>query len=944
MSKVPEIQNWKDAYTDAPTLKSNLLLGSLQLLFRLFFHPSAWRNYVFRIDSHLQPHFCLIELGSEQRRHPALRRLLIGLIFIPVLTGLLGGLILLILGEPIPSIAVGIATGIIGGIAFGIAFSTVCSLAGGLAGGAAAGITASVAIGMVGDVIVDLVGSAALGVVEIASDILPVGVVGSVTFGVIIGISGGVIISTTRQKAATSLARQIGSIVIGALFVAATYGIALGIAFGLISGATSGATLIVATGATVMATLSMAAAIAGRLRSHSLGRGVAVGIAFSTVVVATFIIAFGIVVGLKNNVISGVILGAAGGVGLGAWITAFFAFSYAVTERIAGPSAGATAGVLGAGGVFILWWIAIGGHAFWLILLLCLACIVLGLTQAWWRPVALYPLTAAWNLILYQADERRTGDGFNQLRRHSVFWDEHQRLPLFGLDEHLVLIMERNRGEGKAAMTYVATTHQRWAAIAAQIELDARSLETCQDVSDIRQVHRELPASELAGPASALLRSFSRISQDVDAALNQESRYNQRLSLSAVEDRLDSLLRELTRSSERYAIRFRPIADYWRQIISTYVHKLTEQVEVRQEIRNPYVIGVPLTAQQEVFVGRVDVSARIEELLREQIGAPLLLYGQRRTGKTSLLNNLGRLLPSAMVPLFVDLQGPASRASDHTGFLYNIARNLISSAQKQRGLFLPALTREELTVDPFTCFDEWLDEVELQLGQNSALLALDEFEALEYAFSRGYFDEQAVLGMLRYLIQHRPRFKVLLAGSHTLDEFQRWASYLINVQVIDISYLQEEEAYQLITRPINDFALHYDTEAAQRVMELTHCHPFLIQLLCSEIVALKNEQEPSQRRRASLTDVETAVPEALKRGRFYFADIEQNQMDSNGRILLHYLAAHGEGTSVSQETLTHKFPNRLDTTLNSLLRREILEKTDESYRFQIELIRRWFVQ
>ncbi|MEQ9624931.1 MAG: hypothetical protein RLO37_23710 [Coleofasciculus chthonoplastes F1-TOW-03] len=47
------------------------------------------------------------------------------------------------------------------------------------------------------------------------------------------------------------------------------------------------------------------------------------------------------------------------------------------------------------------------------------------------------------------------------------------------------------------------------------------------------------------------------------------------------------------------------------------------------------------------------------------------------------------------------------------------------------------------------------------------------------------------------MIQHRPRFKVLLAGSHTIEEFQRWASYLINVQVVPISYLNEPEARQL---------------------------------------------------------------------------------------------------------------------------------------------------
>ena len=95
------------------------------------------------------------------------------------------------------------------------------------------------------------------------------------------------------------------------------------------------------------------------------------------------------------------------------------------------------------------------------------------------------------------------------------------------------------------------------------------------------------------------------------AALHQESTYNQRLALSAIEDRLDGLLRELTRSSERYAVRFRAIAASWRQIVADYGHDLAAAVELRQEIDSPYVIGVPLTEQQEIFVGRTDISARM---------------------------------------------------------------------------------------------------------------------------------------------------------------------------------------------------------------------------------------------------------------------------------------------------------------------------------------------
>ena len=68
------------------------------------------------------------------------------------------------------------------------------------------------------------------------------------------------------------------------------------------------------------------------------------------------------------------------------------------------------------------------------------------------------------------------------------------------------------------------------------------------------------------------------------------------------------MLLELTRSSDRHAVRFHPIADRWREAVSSYRRELAETAEERQEIESPYVIGIPLTEQQELFVGRTDVS------------------------------------------------------------------------------------------------------------------------------------------------------------------------------------------------------------------------------------------------------------------------------------------------------------------------------------------------
>ena len=490
------------------------------------------------------------------------------------------------------------------------------------------------------------------------------------------------------------------------------------------------------------------------------------------------------------------------------------------------------------------------------------------------------------------------------------------------------------------------TNYRRSSDRLTKIKQDVQRLEICADVTAISNAHHSISIGELNSPVSALLSSFSRISEDVAAALNQNSSYNQRLALTAVAERLNGLIGELTRSGDKYAVSFRPIAYSWYEIVTAYVRELAEVVELRQEIDNPYIIGVPLTEQHEIFVKPVDlsgtyISTRIEQLLLDRRRPPLLLYGQRRMGKTSLLNNLGRLLPNSIIPMFVDLQGPVSSASNYAGFLYNIARSMANSSQRQSGFTLPSLDRETLQDDPFTRFDEWLDEVEEALQQNIALLAFDEFEALDNAITKGRFDEEDVLGMLRHLIQHRPRFKVLLAGSHTIEEFQRWASYLINVQVVHISYLKQPEARQLIEQPVKDFTLRYEPNAVDRVLQLTRCHPFLIQLLCAEIIALKNEQDPSIRRLATLADVEAAIPEALSVGSFFFADIQSNQADAAGLAILQFLAAQGEGATVSRLTILQHFPDKSDA-INLLLQRELIEEVSEGYRFQVELIRRWF--
>lgn len=907
------------AYTDSPAQHPNLVWGLGQLLVWFFFHPTAWRNFLSRVAPHLGPDCTLGQL-IPLRHHVAVRRLLLQIyLLVPLLIGLSVSLILWLKGGSLEVI--------MGTTAYVVGLSVTLNLIISLVVSVAAGMICCLTMGL------------ATGPLPL---LMPYELTSPVAISIAIVLVGGIASLLTDQQPQTAPSRQVAGVLIGLLVgVVAIGGVRQGLT--ILGSVSIGLSDTLAYYFSRSAVVGLSFGLAWGWRQgwrRGLGGGLVVAIGYLMAVYGwsdqfreLLLPPYGLI--LLQGLASGLLFGLSFGV--------TFVLPYILASHIAGPWAGVGAGVLGSAGRHVVR----NQIPFWPAWPLSLGGIILGLMALYWRSRLLFPLMGAWNLILFRLDSQHPDSSTCWLGYHSAFWDEFYPGQLPGLDEHLLLILQTKPAEGQAAFDYLRTSRHRWAAQAVQIELEARRLEACQTITELSQVHRQLVTGELVGPASAILHICQRISQDVEAALSQATSYNQRLALRSVDDRLHSFSRELTASSEPYAVRFHPLVRQWEQLVMAHLTALAETVEYNQEIDNPYIVGVPLTEQQDIFVGRTEIVSRIEQLLLDRRRPPLLLYGQRRMGKTSLLRNLGRLLPTRVVPLFVDGQRVAL-AANYGDFLHNLAREMMRSAKQQRGMTLPAVDSATIEQRPFSYFNEWLDEVEdgLTHEQDSvALLALDEFEALEQGVTKGRFDEQDLFSLLRHIIQHRPRFKVMLAGSHTLEEFQRWASYLINVQVIKIDYLAEAEARQLIEQPVTEFALRYEPVAVERVLQLTRGHPAMVQLLCYEIITLKNEQPTSQRRLVTLADVTAAIAAALDSGSFFFADVAHNQVEEAGRIILNFIASRGEAAVVDQAALTEvRLPDghQLGATLATLVNRDLLERVELGYRFQVELIRRWF--
>jgi hypothetical protein len=651
-----------------PRLSANPLIGSLQLVVWLFCRPSAWHGCLQQIDPNLPPHFCLAQLTNRHWENPLLRRLLLyGYVALPILAAFLVTSGLAASGR----LTLSAMTGVLFGFGTGLLLGTAVSAAAGMATSIVASLIFAITwSGM--SLLFDVVTTPTLGVMY-----------GLITAAVIY-----VLLNIEDQRQHTVLIRQIGSFVLSFFASLVVIALIIGVTALTIPVGEQGGLgnhvfgLIVAGITAILFGLSIG------WRTLSLRRG-------WTLALISFVVVFNIFGDVGNEygrIPSGILLISIYVIIFTLFYILLFSLAYVSVESVAGPRPAAIASALGTIAAHIAFGNLMGLYNISLNIAASLFLALLGLTALIWRPILIYPLEAALTTLLLRVAQGRKSGSARLLYLNPGFWDESQFLKLYGLDEHLVLQAERNAEEGQSAIEYVSRGRQRWAAQAAQIELDARRLETCDGVDAIAGLSDILMAGALIRPASDILSSFATFSQDTAAALAQVGLYNQRLGLSAVSLALHNLQRELIRSQEPLAERFQPIAAHWKHVIDERLHELATLTESRQEVQNPYIVGVPLTRRQAIFVGRADISVRIEELMRAQDYPPLLLYGQRRMGKTSLLYQLRWLLPNHILPLLIDLQGPPSLASDHAGFLYAIAKQMHSSAASQ-GLMLSELTR-----------------------------------------------------------------------------------------------------------------------------------------------------------------------------------------------------------------------------------------------------------
>jgi len=366
---------------------------------------------------------------------------------------------------------------------------------------------------------------------------------------------------------------------------------------------------------------------------------------------------------------------------------------------------------------------------------------------------------------------------------------------------------------------------------------------------------------------------------------------------------------------------------------------------------NPYIAGSAIRNQGSFF-GRHDILEWVEQELRNPGTNAVVLFGQRRIGKTSLLLHIQRILPeSDFVVTYFDLQDQAMRP------LGSVLADLSDAILDRVNLDIKLPDNKEYDETGRIFRTKFLPAIYEKIPEPKRfVILLDEFDVLDVAAEERLTDNAAaksLLPFLRRLIADETRLVfIFVAGRRPQDLSINFNQTFKTGLSQEVWVLDKESAITLIRRAEDNKTLSFTNQAVERILALTNGHPYLTQLICQRIWERAHRSKPNTTLAIDKGDVDASLPDALQAGGQALQWLWEG-LNPAERI---YAAALAEisldGKPITEDKviqILYEHASRLRTrevelAPRELIKRRILEEVNGGYRFAIELFRLWVKQ
>ncbi|MFQ5630036.1 MAG: hypothetical protein ACE5I1_14815 [bacterium] len=381
-------------------------------------------------------------------------------------------------------------------------------------------------------------------------------------------------------------------------------------------------------------------------------------------------------------------------------------------------------------------------------------------------------------------------------------------------------------------------------------------------------------------------------------------------------------------------------------------------------VSNPYIAGGVITTSKG-FYGREDILEYLSFVFNEGRRA-IILCGGRRAGKTSLCFQIqnGRL-GDRFLPVRISFEDVA--LTEHVADAFQNFMEMIAARFTKHGIQfdLRFYSPEDLRNDPYGIFKKFIEQALEKRAGKKILLMLDEYDIAYRQRAARKWDKR-IIQFWEHLVKSYPEIHFILVGTQTFylnppESIKRLLDSEGEKKELDV--LSENEAKRLIQEPAENI-LEYDDEIIHQILRLSGRHPFFTQVICQRIFDICKKQ---QQHNVTPAELKQAVSNFNNNPHNHMvkiwddfhigdditdetADEADKSLSLNQKIVAVLCHTLKDGNAfLSSDDLQKALQARevyvrrtkIDRVVEELVNRKFLESKENTFRFTIDLIRKW---
>lgn len=378
------------------------------------------------------------------------------------------------------------------------------------------------------------------------------------------------------------------------------------------------------------------------------------------------------------------------------------------------------------------------------------------------------------------------------------------------------------------------------------------------------------------------------------------------------------------------------------------------------QIEDPYSLG-PVERSGDL-VGRAEVLSKMVAEAGSRTVGSMLVFGQKRVGKTSVV----KTLESELLRRFPDdyavvyLEGGDYVQPDADATLRSLGVRLCNGLKRKRPELADIPTPE--FTDSLTALSEFVEQVAETAPSLRCLFILDEFDELPIAlYKRGPVGDGFFLTVRT--VAGKSGFGFCLVGGERMELILSAQGKALNrFQSVPLDYFDKAAHWRdfsdLVRRPVAPH-LEYSDDAIDNLYEISAGNPFFTKQVCRSLLSVMIERRDAYITSREIEEARVATLRNIQQNAFqhFWEDgvletgegLEAISIDRR-KVLLAWADSVRRGNVASESMICDAAQNQglspesTRTYLRDFVRRKVLEDVGGAYRCVVRLFGDWLVE